>query len=744
MTRQTDTTVTKKKTRQTDNTMTVNKKRKLQTDTTVTKKRTRQTDTTMTKKRTRQTDTTVTKKRTRQTDTTVTKKKDTTNRQYHDYHLLWVDSRETYIYEQLVQIVGSEIDIRTRQRFFIIHDMIVNSFLPDWKQISSGSLAEGLDLPGSDVDTMFEVNIFEAVQNVRNIKHPIERDIFEMETDNNHPGFTRLRLVAKTDRTSYTYVDCNCTCLLGTCCGKSTYFHVTDFLNFFKAPYRRFCLHGPCISNESLTRDHAYCVRSKHLPHNAIPWATRHRCQWPPNFVIDRIINYGCMVVPIGPKTISDSTLWRFSFSVAEKLLVHSFNFTQLLCYGLLKLTLKHIVNTNNDVKDLLCSYFMKTALFWVSEEAAYETFQLNQICYCFSLCLDKLISWVNTCYCPNYFIPEHNMFLGTINPRNKNKLLSVLESIKYGGIDGILINLFPPNNANPGLLSTKSETSCIILDYIFYKIVNSEANPSDISSCHKYLSFTESIQMTESSPFIISVCKYNYAKISQIIAQLLPQPKQTIQTYKTRSHYHKHLRNGIKNDAVSGWLLYASFYYVTGQFNVTLRLTDYVLSRCTPDMMRDTESHWEYLRNCYRQNVHSTMTFYERMKMAMIADILYIENSSLIPDELQLEVADGELIVPPIIMSHCLRFLSFHHLGDLFNKQQALRDFNLTVKENYMIASEGLRSNSLTILGVCFELSGDKNAAHQCYDEALQCNTFFSSSAEKRISKLDGNSCET
>jgi hypothetical protein len=40
------------------------------------------------------------------------------------------------------------------------------------------------------------------------------------------------------------------------------------------------------------------------------------------------------------------------------------------------------------------------------------------------------------------------------------------------------------------------------------------------------------------------------------------------------------------KSDAVAGWVLYASFYYVLGQYNTTLKIIDHVLSRCTPDIL--------------------------------------------------------------------------------------------------------------------------------------------------------------
>jgi hypothetical protein len=106
-------------------------------------------------------------------------------------------------------------------------------------------------------------------------------------------------------------------------------------------------------------------------PRQAEQWIYRHRPgQWPPDILIDEIVNYGCILVPIGPKEIENNDLlWRISFSMAEKQLSHAMNYTQILCYALLKLSLKNIINTYDQVKGLLCSYFMKTAMFWLSEE---------------------------------------------------------------------------------------------------------------------------------------------------------------------------------------------------------------------------------------------------------------------------------------------------------------------------------------------------------------------------------------
>ncbi|XP_052086634.1 uncharacterized protein LOC127723958 [Mytilus californianus] len=546
-----------------------------------------------------------------------------------------------------------------------------------------------------------------------------------METDSDYPGFSRLRLIAEDEENIYIPSECF------ESTPEGVYVSVNGFIDWIKAwQLQQLYRHGPCLSDKDQQIDLAFCLKSKYFPYQAIPWTIRHRYQWPPDNVVDRIANYGCLIVPIGPRTLSDShLLWRISFSVAEKQLVHSFNFTQLLCYGLLKLTLKSIINTNDDVKDLLCSYFLKTALFWVSEEVDINTFQLSHLFICFTHCIKKLIVWVNNCYCPNYFIPEHNMFLGKITPDNNETLLHVLDSILFYGIDGLIDNLFP-------LGSTNSDISFIRLDFLFYKI-SVLAKKRDISNWYKLLKITEFLIKSESSAFIIDVCKYHFAKISQFVAQLLlPQTTNSEKYYLHKCH-HRHLQDGIKSDAVSGWLLYASFYYVTGQYKVTLRITDYVLSRSTPDMVYITCSHYDEndIKN-YRQNVHKSLNLNAKIKMATVDRTVYMHNSKLIPEELQLEVEKDGISVSPVIMSRFLRLLCYHHLGDILKRQQALRDLYLTVENCPLTKLEEI-SHSITILGVGYEVSGDKYTAYQCYDEALQCDDSICLSAQTRKSKL-------
>ncbi|VDI34498.1 Hypothetical predicted protein [Mytilus galloprovincialis] len=658
-------------------------------------------------------------------------------------HLNWIDSREKRLYEFLVQIVGSEIDIRKRQRLYIIQDRIVNSSGSTAKtQIFSGSLAEGLNLPGSDMDVMFVRNNYKVIHNPKNIKISKHRDsLYVIETDIDHPGFARLRMLSAGNGVS-PQEQCG-RCPPGTCTSTQFYLPVNNFLDLYMKSflYMKKIIHGPCISDEQQTFDIAYCIRSKYFPKNAFPWASRHRRQWPPSYVIDRIKNCGCLLVPIGPKTGSDNHLWRISFSVAEKILVHSFSFTQLLCYGLLKLTLKRTINTHNSVKGLLCSYFLKTALFWVSEEVDIDKFQLSKIYHCFSLCLKIIIAWVKKCYCPNYFIPEQNMFLGKIDQSNNTILLCILESIQCGGVDGLIQHLFLHDNDHHCLLSTKSESSFILLDFLLYRNMTYmiDTIQSELLSYFKALSCIEYLLNSQLSSFIIDACKFYNDNISRKIVQLLPLPNAIGYKYNIRKCYHKYFERTIKTDAVSGWLLYASFYCVIGQFSGSLKITDYVLSKYSPDLMliNSTCVNMVRFRNIYKHNVDSSMTLHERLQKATAQYVNYMKQSSLAPEELRLEVEFDEISIIPNVIAHCLRFLCYHHLGDISNRQQALHDLYESVKNN-IIETPNTVSNELTILGVCFEISGDKDMAYQCYDEALQCDEYVCPSAEiKKIKTL-------
>jgi len=139
-----------------------------------------------------------------------------------------------------------------------------------------------------------------------------------------------------------------------------------------------------------------------------------------------------------------------------------------------------------------------------------------------------------------------------------------------------------------------------------------------------------------------------------------------------------------------------------------------------------------------YKQKVGSSqITLNEKMELATVGNVLYVKQSTLIPHELKPEVQDGCFTVPPVVMSHCLKFLCYHHLYNIVNRQQSLRDLSLTINEKYFVSEDQL-SESLTILGVCNEIVGDKDRAYDCYDTALKCEYYVCrTAAERKVNRM-------
>ncbi|XP_052083838.1 uncharacterized protein LOC127721192 [Mytilus californianus] len=663
---------------------------------------------------------------------------DKTSNEYMEYLEIFniqnlEDQSHTAVYQsilpRLMNIVGSEKDIRERQRLFLQHDLMINHGVDSSAYISSGSLAEGIDLPGSDIDIMIVMKEFQIIKDKQHINLLTEIATLLMEVDAQHPGFSKLKLVN----------DGGCTnvflkkCLTYTIHG--TYWSSTMLMSALtqKNPFLNLHIHGPCLSDEQENQDLAFCLRSHHWPCNAEAWIYRHRSvSWPSSSLIEKIVSSGCMLVPIGPKNEDknenkNELLWRVSFSVAEKLLCHSFNYTQFLCYSLLKLVLKHFINIYDEAKDLLCSYFLKTALFWLSEEIPMIQFRLSNFINCFFLCLDKLVSWIKLCYCPNYFIPEHNMFIGKIDHSNNYILLNILHKIKRNTLSFIFYRyLWKTLSAS----SVMTESS-VKLDFLSFRLF-SESCTSNVDQGYKTLQFIENLAISERSKLSLGMYEYIKAEIHQILAQMVPLPCHSKKDDVSRKSIQKHLQEGTKTDSVSGWVLYASFYYVCKQYKIALQIIDHVMSRCTPDVVElGIATYNENHTNDYQQKTScSNMTLNEKMRMAIMRHIKYETCSSLIPQEFQSLVKKEQMIVPPLIMSHCLRFLSYSHLNDAKNAQNTLKSLQLTVKN----VPTNCRSVSLSILGICNELLGDKKIAEDCYDEALSGNDRCRIAYQKKV----------
>ena len=260
----------------------------------------------------------------------------------------------------------------------------------------------------SDMDVM----IVDANRNViREGCEPNTGSLGVIETGETRVGYVRLRLVHPEE------VDCRYRCRKS---GTSDFYYAGASLKGDICDSSTDRVHGPALRRTarqimreitgSLQVDFVIAMSCQEWPKEADHWKTRQRPSgWPSKQLIQRVIAGGCHVVPTShPKSMNPDVEWRYSFSVAERTLAQSLTDIQRQCYVLLKTIVMHELSR----PDILCSYHLKTLLFWQCEKIGALAWSIcTGLAASLLSLLDELLLCVANQYLPNYFIPECNLF---------------------------------------------------------------------------------------------------------------------------------------------------------------------------------------------------------------------------------------------------------------------------------------------------------------------------------------------
>ncbi|VDI82898.1 Hypothetical predicted protein [Mytilus galloprovincialis] len=532
-------------------------------------------------------------------------------------------------YKYLCQKIGSEEDVKVKRLAYIIQDIGTKFY------ITSGSKGEGLDLRGSDLDIMNVASEFKVYESDRNYREAIFHDNtvpLIMDTDNTPPCFTLLRFLNNIDeqRTDLKQIVENDSqgSLLSNELYKMYYMNLAPSSPMTTSIFHK--MHGPCLSDKNDIFDIAYCLKCDQWIFQAQPWIYRPRTTWPPVDIISKITSCGVLFVPIGLKgSCSENLQWRISFSVAEKFLIFSFSHTQLLCYALLKIFLKEIVEKCEDLKGLLCSYFLKTLMFWISEESNPSVWRPNNIIPCFMACLKRLLYCVEYEALLHYFIPDNNLFYLRFNVTNKDKLITILiNSYKQG------IQCFKYSET---LNDYKGLTKEVDLMKGNFRII---FETLELNILFKYHSLIYNFLHNSKTVLSRDIFTIYLSRAHQVV----PQKSQNQLRSNNKQKYYKYRRDlshlviGTQSDALSGWLLLASFFYVHKNYLISSDIIYYALSKCTDDKelypIKDIQLN---------QNQKSVLNFMNRekiniaMKLITVRSFKCSSSSSLVPQELQL-----------------------------------------------------------------------------------------------------------
>ncbi|KAK3088872.1 hypothetical protein FSP39_024842 [Pinctada imbricata] len=537
---------------------------------------------------------------------------------------------------------------------------------------------------------------------------------FQIEDDTNDPGFVRMKVLSELTL-PWT--------LISECHEGGYYLSSRKLLEFFRSILKFMgvtsSLHGPCLSIDmetQLDNDFAFVLKQDTWP--TLARGCVHRLVkrgWPSNDVLLEILKNGCLYVPIGfPTSPMVSIQWRMSFSVAENLLVRSMTHTQFLTYALLKLTLKEVIDADINTKDLLCSYFLKTAVFWEIESSR-RVWDPSNLLHCYWRCFRRILNWVDAGYCPNFFVPENNMFRSKIHGKKRRLLLDSMVKLYRDGF-----NIFQRVPSLSSIINLSGEDPSG-RDKIVHDRYAKSANMIHLMV---NLRVSELIQMGDNCLSLKrrlanqTHCEYSTAlhtiwqltEVNESCLELLS----SIGLTSTNKNYkkEKELIRLLKMSApycVRGYLYLAYHLFMRMRYEDSIRLLQKVLIKLEDP---NTTYRWEFFVSDHFRTSRSFRQYKKvggdllpipygvRKHIASAVCLNYRKCLLNLTGERNEIIADQKEALSPFVFSHFLVFLCHFRMGSKPRAKTSLRDLQCSL--NYLEAfTESSRKLSNEILSV-------------------------------------------
>eukprot|EP00105_Crassostrea_gigas_P027609 XP_011448995.1 PREDICTED: uncharacterized protein LOC105343365 [Crassostrea gigas] len=637
------------------------------------------------------------------------------------------------VYVGMCHKIGTPQQVTARRDIVDIEELLENQHGVG-RIMWSGSMREGFRFHDSDMDTMiWSTNIRVIWDFSQSEFYNTHRQVLILCDSSESPaGFTLLWLpLERAGR----LVLSSCVRMNGGLYISSSKYRDNTCTSF--SPDSR--VHGPCSSGTDGPLDHdvAYCFVSDFWPPSAASWI--NRCHsWPLPHVVNDIVRNGCHFVAIGHKLGNhEDKEWRISFSQAEYKLVYSMNHTQFLTYGMLKLFLKEIINNGlRDEDKLLCSYHMKTAVFWAIQQNTLPHWCPQNLLVGFWVCFKLLLKWVYEGISPNFFIPENNMFLSKIHGQAQTSLFRRL----YGLYEkGIALLLHSPSIrssiidvlCNPRLTVCTDEHTLISeaeFDVeLFGEIYSNDAlHPSDLQRCMKNLHTVEHLIGSPLIQYQVVSLQKHTASILQRTAFILHNMhantgvnKQVYIADKMSCHM---LKLAAKFGFVSDMLYIAMYYYKTLRYREALSVIEVTkVKLAQPYLMSlgyvDKERYTEAVGG---QSWSTKIRLAVAMNIKLENEICYI-CELLLEQQSSRQNIGSSLFIPPFVLLHMLEFLSSRHVNTM-RAQTSLDDLQVLVHHDQgLYISDELRDISWEILGICQQMAGDLQAALYSYQQSLR-----------------------
>ena len=605
----------------------------------------------------------------------------------------------------------------------------------------TGSKSEGLDLQGSDEDYMIDVNKDLQIKVTQSLDENNDASLYNtlfMSTENVPPGFALLQYLHQSQLVdSFLYRASKN--MYGRRYLSSDLFvknNVTRFRNTNIPLLRSVQRQGPSIevwfsginTSESGT-DTVFSIHCPFWPNESSEWVHRPRhFSWPTSQDISTITTFGCHLVAVGhPHSDTKLMEWRISFSMAERTLVWSFNHVQIQCYAVMKIILKQFIklrcNTQNQV---LCSYFIKTFLFWKYETTELNFWRENNLRECIMYLLAEFSKCIREGVLRHYFIPRFNLLSVKLTRAAQTELLQLFDIIIQSDISIL--------------------KECRTLRNIWSELIQWCENENIISENKRenLLRIDKLMISTDFLTFNIVTVNWKHCNISNVIGQVLAlsckTPLRTLVLKRCLFEMHLtcvtsnkdvyQLCITVQNDSCSfdistSKLWCAILLLKRGEFLSALNIINQMLSSIPPFAIYKRSFIGNDAKQLYVDMfLDSDDTVIQRSRKAWMFDLRITKNMiDVVPLAIQIEIyfhGDRPVQLSPFTCAYYLQFLCYHKMQQYDNRDCALQQLIEIVLNKEQC---GEPWTSLSIAGHCLLLAGRRAQARDMFYDSYRAS---------------------
>lgn len=660
------------------------------------------------------------------------------------------------VYDAMCEFFGTSNDVALRRDVMDINEILTGhgyGFDKNKKyryfQNMSGSTREGFNLKGSDIDMMIWMDCIKVIWRFSQSEHyKCDNYILCFDSSKSPPGYGLLEILPKPDDNEKDLDE-----LTATIEGKM-YLPSSGWKSIIWSRVPKCWPHGPCLTfSDTFDLDIAICIISEFWPPSALSFTKRCQSWLKPELLQEIVIN-GCHIVPIGhSKGNHEQAEWRVSFSKAENSLVCAMNHCQFLLYGIMKMFLNEVINkSQNEDEKLLCSYHMKTALFWTCQNNSLPECCPENLLKCFWVCLKLVIKWVYEGVCPNFFIPENNMFLSKIYGCAQRKLFSKLYTMYETGfscllecpsiqvyISESLTNEIPKpiaNNNKPLLaeLFMHLEGCCCLRVFNLQNVLCTLKNVKKLLSIN--LIQIQALMVQKTAIFMLQHMAFHIMSLKQSKNKYL---------YTAEKLSFRAIKLSVEYGGVSDLLFGALYYYKKNDHQKALA----IIKKIKRLLVEPSMIHFAHIPDRSDRVTGNSLSLVERKTFAhsvvILCRVFYIDE--LVTEQKHSLKYPWPIIrIPPFVFACMLEFLCYRHV-DTQKAQSTLEELSaLLTDEHSGYLTLPLREISWQILGICLELSGRFHDAFNAYEKSLEEHqeNKIKSATEERMHNLIGEMQKT